>query len=126
MAEVFQFNVAGINPKVQKQKIRLRTIRENVIQRKKQIPFFVFTETHLKEDILDAEISIPGYCILRADRSMRRQGGVAIYYHHSFSISDTQTFSNKYCECAIAYNKENNLVIVAVYKPPDATAMHAT
>ena len=122
LAEVFQLNVAGIDPKVLKQKIRLKTISNFVTLRKKKIPFFIFTETHLKDYILDAEVSIPEYSILRADRPLRKQGGVAIYYHHTFSISDTDTFSNKYCECAMAYNKDNNMVIIAAYKPPDATS----
>ena len=39
-------------------------------------------ETHLDSDILNEEVAIPGYWILRCDRD-RRGGGVALY------ISDT-------------------------------------
>ena len=114
LAEVFQLNIAGINPKVHKQKVKLKTLGELVTTKKKKIPFFILTETHLKPYILDAEVSIPEYNLLRADRANRRNGGVVIYYHHSFGVCDTETFSNNYCESATAYNKENNLIIVAV------------
>ena len=120
LSEVFQLNVQGINPKVDKQKVKLKTLGEFVSTSKDKIPFFIATETHLKEYILDAEVTIPNYNILRADRTNRRNGGVAIYSHHSFSLENTKAFSNSYCECAIAYNKENNLIIAAVYRPPDA------
>ena len=109
----------GINPKVKKQKIKLKTLGDIVNQSEKEIPFFMIGETHLKEYILDAEINIPNYNIIRADRpSTRRKGGVAIYSHHSFSLEDTQTFSNSYCELAMTYNRMNNIVIIAVYRPP--------
>ena len=107
-----------------KQKIKLKTLSEYVNQRNQsesEIPFFVGIETHLKEYILDAEVNVPNYNILRADRSKRKNGGVAIYSHHSFSLEDTQTFSNCYCELAMGYNKQNNITIMAVYKPPVCT-----
>ena len=37
------------------------------------------TETHLNEDIKDAEIAIDGYQIFRSDREGRARGGVALY-----------------------------------------------
>ena len=122
LAEVFQLNIAGINPKVHKQKVKLKTLGELVRTKEKKPPFFVLIESHLKPYILDAEVSIPEYNLLQADRASRRNGGVIIYYHHSFSVCDTETFSNSYCEAAMAYNQENNFIIVAVYKPPDASA----
>ena len=121
LSEIFQLNVQGINPKVQKQKIKLKTISEIVTAYGHKIPFFILTETHLKDYIFDAELNIPEYNLLRADRAIRKNGGVAIYSHHSFSLDDTDTFTNKCCEAAMAFNKENNLVIVAAYKPPDAS-----
>ena len=118
LSEVFQLNIQGINPTVDKQKIKFKTLSEFVQTSEKEIPFFVVIETHLKQYILDAEVSIPDYNIVRADRINRRNGGVAIYSHHTFSLENTRTFSNSYCESAIAYNKENEIVVAAVYRPP--------
>ena len=110
----------GINPKIQKQKIKLKTLGEIVNQSEKEIPFFSIGETHLKEYIMDAEVNIPNYNIIRADRpTTRRKGGVAIYSHHSFSLEETQTFSNSYCELAMTYNKMNNIIVIAMYRPPE-------
>ena len=122
MSEAMLLNVSGINPKVEKQKIKLKTISEIISTKNRKMPFFIFSETHLKPYILDAEVSIPEYNILRADRAVRRNGGVAIYTHYNFSIDNSDIFSNKYCESAMIYNKQNNIVIAAVYKPPDALA----
>ena len=69
---------------------------------------------------MDAEVSIPNYNVLRADRANRKNGGVALYYHNSFTMEDMQTFTNSFCELAMGYNKQNNMIIVAIYRPPDA------
>ena len=123
LAEIFILNLNGINPKINKQKIKLKTLGETVSQSDIEIPFFVVCETHLKDYILDAEVSITDYNLTRADRpNSRRKGGVAIYSHHTFSLEEIQTFSNSFCELIIAYNKENNIVLVALYRPPDTPA----
>ena len=118
--EIFQINIQGIHPKVQKQKVKLKTLSEFVTTNQGIIPFFVLTETHLKDYVLDAEVSIPNYNMLRADRKTRKNGGVVIYSHYTFSMDYTEIFSNMYCECAMSYNTQNKLVIVAIYRPPDA------
>ena len=120
LSEVFHINLNGINPKIKKQKIKLRTLGEIVNHSETLVPFFSIGESHLKEYILDAEVNIPNYNVIRADRpSTRRKGGVAIYYHHSFSLEEIETFSNSYCELAMSYNKLNNIIIVAAYRPPE-------
>ena len=123
LAEIFILNLNGINPKINKQKIKLKTLSDIDSQSDIQIPFFVVCETHLKDYILDAEVSITDYNLIRADRSnSKRKGGVAIYSHHTFSLEEIQTFSNNFCELAIAYNKVNNVIVVALYRPPDTPA----
>ena len=74
ISEIFQLNVQGINPRVEKQKIKLKLLSEIITTNTEKIPFFVLSETHLKEYITDAEVSIPSYNILRADRAIRRNG----------------------------------------------------
>ena len=113
----------GLNPKIQKQKIKLKTLGEIVNHNEHEIPFFVTIETHWKEYIENAEIGIPNYNVIRADRpSSKRKGGVAIYSHHSFTMEDIETFSNSFCEVAIAINKISNTIVAAVYRPPETPA----
>ena len=119
MSEVFQLNLDGINPKVLKQKIKLKVLGELVNNSDNIIPFFVAMETHLKNYIMDAEVKINNYNILRADRDKRKKGGVAIYSHISFPLEDTETFTNCYCEAAMGYNKQNNMIVLAFYRPPN-------
>ena len=116
---MFQLNLDGINPKVSKQKIKLKLLGEIVNNSEYLIPFFFAIETHLKSYILDAEVKVENYNILRADRVHRKKGGVAIYSHESFNLEDTQVFSNSYCEAAMGYNKQNNMTVIAFYRPPN-------
>ena len=112
----------GVNPKVRKQRIKLKTLGEIVNNSDKKIPFFVVCETHWKQYIMDAEINIKNYNVSRADRDSRKNGGVALYTHEDFCLEDVETVSNKYCEMVIAYNKMNNMIIIAIYRPPEAPA----
>ena len=121
LCEVFQLNVNGIDPKVQKQKLKLKALGEIVNQSEHTIPFFILTETHLKQYVFDAEIEIHDYSVFRADRTTRKCGGVAIFAHKSFCLENKEAFSNKYCELAIAYNRENEVIIAAMYRPQDAS-----
>ena len=98
--EVFLLNVRGINNKVLSQKLKLKEIADIVNQSDVNIPFFILTETHLK-DHFDAEVDIENYNQIRADRDKRRQGGVIIYSHKSFCLEDHECFSNQYCELAL-------------------------
>ena len=40
--------------------------------------FLILTEWHLTADVMDAEISVPGYELYRADRAVRSHGGVMV------------------------------------------------
>ena len=121
VCEVFLLNVAGINPKVLKQKLKLKALGEIVNHSDVEIPFFILVETHLK-NVFDAEVEIENYTIIRADREKRKCGGVAIFHHKSFCLEDHETFSNQFCELALAYNRENDTIIAAMYRPQDASA----
>ena len=63
-------NVMSLAPKIDE-------IRPYVININAEIA--VFTETWLKSSILDSVIDIPGYRIIRKDRTERIHGGVCIY-----------------------------------------------
>ena len=85
----------------------------------------ILTETHLNEEVKDAEIKIDNYNIYRADRTNRERGGVAIYLHNSLQADETniKKFSNGICEIIILYIKELNLSIICLYRPPDTTEL---
>ena len=42
--------------------------------------FLCFCETYLKDDILDSEIQIPDFSLIRCDRKARAGGGVCVLY----------------------------------------------
>ena len=68
----------------------------------------VVTETHLTSGILDAEITIPGYCIYRADRDeSRTHGGVAIYVREDLSSNLETVHSNAVCETLVVKVKNS-------------------
>ena len=58
----------------------------------KRIPFLALTETWLKSHIKDAQIAIPQYQIVRADREGRERGGALLYIYTKIS----QSSMNKY------------------------------
>ena len=87
----------------------------------KNVPFFVLTESHLKSYIKDAEVAIPGYGLVRADRDTRSQGGVIIYYQDYLSATHVSRFSNQVCEVAMTLISQLNVIIIAIYRPPDTT-----
>ena len=83
------------------------------------------TETHLRKEILEAEINIAGYGIFRADRCEDRpKGGVAIYIRddiiaHSSVLLSGSTGTIEYLMIHI---KTWNLVVINVYRSPPAVA----
>ena len=82
------------------------------------------TETHLHSDIEDAEVTIVGYEIFRADRSKgKKKGGVAAYVrtdvaHHTRLMSSG---SNGEAEYVVLHIAKWNLVVVTLYRPPGCT-----
>ncbi|XP_069954607.1 uncharacterized protein [Cherax quadricarinatus] len=83
--------------------------------------FAAFTETHIK-DHLDNEIWIPGYNLYRCDRVNRQKGGVGLYIEESLVCTELLNASNDVVEVLAVKVENQNLVIVVVYKPPDATS----
>ena len=63
--------------------------------------FIALCETYLTNDILDAEVDIPGFSIVRCDRLDRIGGGVCIYVRESLLFEKCLSFSNSVCELLI-------------------------
>ena len=56
--------------------------------------FLCLCETFLHEGILDSEIKISGFSIIRCDRSSRTSGGVCVYVSNSTTYDTCLTYSN--------------------------------
>lgn len=76
---------------------------------------FLVTETWLSDGIFDNEITPPGYCIYRRDRSSRG-GGVAIYVKSSSCTSSLLPFPDSIEGISVMISP--SLIISCVYIPP--------
>ena len=54
-----------------------------------QMDILCLTETLLSSDIVDQEVQVDGYCLVRQDRT-GCGGGVAVYFHESLPIRRVQ------------------------------------
>ena len=82
-------------------------------------------ETHLNQNILDAEISVEGYKIFRSDREEgTRKGGVATYIRNDIATSATVLSygSRDLVEYLLVWLKPMNMIVVTVYRPPTCQA----
>lgn len=79
------------------------------------------TETHLSENVLDAEINMQNYTIYRADRIDRSHGGVAMYIKNNLTptLEVLTKYSNKTTEMLAVHIKKLDLIIINVYRPPN-------
>ena len=77
------------------------------------------TETHLSPNILDAEINIQDFNILRQDRKDRTHGGVLIYIKKQFVANILSSNSNQFCDYLLVEIPELLLIMGVVYRPPN-------
>ena len=79
------------------------------------------TETWLHHGVLDAEVchNIPGYSILRCDRTGRDGGGVALYLRDDLTGDVLGTFDNGVCQLLVVQVHQLDTIVAAVYRPPD-------
>ena len=91
------------------------------IMREKDCIYAVITESHLSEEIKDAEIHIAGYTPFRQDRQNRIQGGVIMYIKDDLAKNSEVIYKhcNRVVECMAMHIKQINCVIIGIYRPPD-------
>ena len=84
------------------------------------------TETWLDETVPNEYVSLPKYDIIRADRSGRRGGGVAIYVHETLPYRTRYDLSSEDVECVwiVCQPKQlprsiSRLVVACIYLPPN-------
>ena len=78
------------------------------------------SETWLDESVLDSEMSISDYCLVRCDRN-RNGGGVCLYIRNDIPFSQRLDLGSDDLEllcCDILLPKTRPIVVGACYRPP--------
>ncbi|VDP96240.1 unnamed protein product [Echinostoma caproni] len=86
-----------------------------------------FTKTWLTPDVLDPEVSLPGYASFRSERAQPRMGGgVTLFIHESVPVTHLYSYEDLdgqgealWCKTKLCYN--GHTTIGVRYRPP-ATA----
>lgn len=79
--------------------------------------FICLAETWLHEGILDAEVYIPGFTIIRSDRQ-REGGGICLYVKNSASFEVCANYSGDSCSLLIVKLTNPSVIIISIYRPP--------
>ena len=105
-------NIQGLISTTKKFKIpMLRDLMD-----KSRSNLLIVTESHLNNNILDAEIQMEGYDLIRGDRKERSRGEVAIYTSSNIISETLLTYSNTVCELVIMKLPQINHILVTIYK----------
>ena len=110
-------NIEGILPYKFKAKIQLLS----ELAQKERALIIALTESHLSDNIKEAEIKIQNYVPFRTDRSdQRKNGGVITYIHNELAVSTDMLFSesNSYTEAQILHIQDVNMIFINIYRPP--------
>ena len=110
-------NIRGLYPRTFKRKVNILAD----FAYSNNVGFIILTESHLRPEILDAEIAIENYHLYRADRANRRKkGGVITYVRNDLagSCQELLATSNGAVECTLLHIESLNLIIGGVYRPP--------
>lgn len=84
----------------------------------------LLTETHLTEDIIDGEIGIEGYGVVRVDSNSRHTGGVMCYINTSlrWQVIDSYIMEGSYWLLVMRVNgMGDSFLLVGVYRSPGAS-----
>ena len=110
LLKIFYFNARSLLPKLDE--LRLLTICHSP-------DVICIVESWLAPDILDSELTLPGYTVFRLDRN-RHGGGVAVYVRSS--LSPSVLFSSDSLEFLIVSLTSHNrpLCIGTFYRPPSS------
>ena len=106
----FYTNANGLNNKVSELAI---------ISYMRSVGIICITESHLTEDIKDAEVSIPNFDLYREDRSPKsKSGGSAIYVRKDFNVTKLNWFTGTE-SIALKINSESfEIYIICIYRSP--------
>ena len=85
-------------------------------------PILAICETWLKPHHTDAQVHIPNYQTLRADRKGRERGGALLYIHDKLPTREVQYFDDDFCAAVICTVVSTNTIVASIYRPPNAPA----
>ena len=103
-----------ISKKAQHQKIPF--LREQCDLEK---PYFLaFAETHLNDDIKEAEFNINSNSQETSHRINREGGGVIIYINNDLTYKNLISASDEMCSIVAVYIYQINLIVFMAYRPP--------
>ena len=114
-------NIMGLYPRTQQYKKAMlyEFCKEN------NVAILSLTESHLRPEIYDAEIALPGYQVFRTDRSGgRRKGGVIVYIRYDLdpNVEVLSGGSNSEVEWLILYLKTVKTILITLYRPPTCSS----
>ena len=91
-----------------------------IIAAKTKAAVIGISESKLDASVLDGEIQIPGYNVIRADRN-RHGGGVMCYIRNDLCFNQRENFSNEFENIFIdiLLPKTKPILIGIIYRPPD-------
>ena len=83
-------------------------------------PIIALVESWYKTKHTDAQVHIPNYQTLRADRSDdRNRGGCVLYIHNKLPIRNVSIFDDKICQAIICTVVSTNTIVACIYRPPN-------
>ena len=80
--------------------------------------FICLCKTFLHEDILDSEVQIPGFIIVRSDSVSRPGGGVCLCLRKNLIYKICLKYSNSVCDLLNVQIHSPDLIIILLYRPP--------
>ena len=110
-------NIAGLYPRTNQ--VKVQYLGEKAIENNSVI--VALTESHLKSQILDAEIQIPGYQLFRQDRMDRiKRGGVITYVKNEYAsgLEVLTSGDNGVVEWKCLMVPIIGAVFINIYRPP--------
>ena len=114
VSSIITGNIRALKPGLRDSKIEYLANLANV----NNSDIITLTESHLSEDISDAEVHIDGWASVRCDRHKRYGGGIITYIKEGYTISNVSSYSDSMTETLCLYINELNIGLVTVYRPP--------
>ena len=116
-ATILTGNIEGLYTRRNKHKVDVL----GEMARQNNSVMIALTETHLRKEIEDAEVSIPGFQLIRQDRTDGfSKGGVAIYLKENLTgeMKVLSSGSNDVVEWLIVFLENKRIAYGCVYRPP--------
>ena len=119
-SSIVVLNIEGMDPSINSNSHwKLPHLEEEIENEPSYIAILAVVESWLKNHIADAQIHLPNYQTLRSDRESSARGGTLLYIHNNLPTSKVNTFDDDFCEAVICNIDSENIVVAAVYRPPN-------